>query len=286
MCFRFNPFQAASFTMTSSVSRLQRLTDRMSPKRDGDDAPVTSAPEPQVHAERVAHFPAVSGQKPKDKIGGYLRDHDAPHAAGRRSAVTDKLLIAVAGVSLAINVVQAVAIMQLIPLYRVVPFFVTWSDKSDQVVRVEPPTGNLKSLAILEEANVREYVTMRNTITDDPQRTIYQWGTIVRLMSSKPVYDQFLAETKPVYDALKERRFTRSVSLKSVLKIQNGYWQVEFDVIDRRIGSGLTDGGDERRTFVAQLRAQNVEQSISYDNRFLNPLGFTVTAYTVASKKD
>ncbi len=272
--------------MSSSVSRLERLTTRFSPKKDGDAVAAHSPSERQVRAEPITPFPAASGSKPKDKIGGYLRDHDAPHAAGRRAAVTDKLLIAISGVLLALNVVQAVAIMQLIPLYRVVPFFVTWSDKSDQVVRVEPPTGNLKSLAILEEANVREYVTMRNTITDDPQRTVYQWGTIVRLMSSKPVYDQFLAETKPVYDSLKERRFTRSVSLKSVLKIQSGYWQVEFDVIDRRIGSGLTDGGDERRTFVAQLRAQNVEQSISYDNRFLNPLGFTVTAYTVASKKD
>jgi type IV secretory pathway component VirB8 len=272
--------------MTSSVSRLQRLTSRFSSDQEGGAVAAPSSPEPEARDERVTRLPSVSGAKPKDRIGGYLRDHDAPHAAGRRATVSDKLLIAISGVSLAINVVQAVAIMQLIPLYRVVPFFVTWSDKSDQVVRVEPPTGNLKSLAILEEANVREYVTMRNTITDDPQRTIYQWGTIVRLMSSKPVYDQFLAETKPVYDALKERRFTRSVSLKSVLKIQNGYWQVEFDVIDRRIGSGLTDGGDERRTFVAQLRAQNVEQSISYDNRFLNPLGFTVTAYTVASKKD
>ncbi|MBD2745854.1 hypothetical protein IC232_03995 [Microvirga sp. BT688] len=269
----------------TAVSRLDRLASRFAPNKDADGGASTPAA-PQVHAERVTPFPAAPAQKPKDNIGGYLRDHDAPHAGARRATVTDKLLIAIAGISMALNVVLAIAVMQLIPLYRVVPFFVTFSDKSDQVVRIEPPTGNLRSLAILEEANVREYITMRNTITDDPQRTVYQWGTIVRLMSAKAVYDQFLAETKPVYDTLKERRFTRSVSIKSLLKIQNGYWQVEFDVIDRRIGSGLTDSGDERRTFVAQLRAQNVEQNISYDNRFLNPLGFTVTGYTVASKKD
>lgn len=272
--------------MTSSVSRLERLTSRFTPNKAGDAETTTQEAASPANPERVTKFPVTPVQKAKDNIGSYLSDHDAPHAGPRRAAVTDKLLIAVVGVSLALNVVQAVGIMQLIPLYRVVPFFVTFSDKSDQVVRIEPPTGNLRSLAILEEANVREYVTMRNTITDDPQRTLYQWGTIVRLMSAKPVYDQFLAETKPVFDTLKERKFTRSISIKSLLKIQNGYWQVEFDVIDRRMGSGLTDSGDERRTFVAQLRAQNVEQAITYDNRFLNPLGFTVTAYTVASKKD
>lgn len=218
-------------------------------------------------------------------LGSYLDVHDGPHAAKRRTALTEKIYIVIIGISLIINIILAIAVMQLLPLYRVVPFFVTFSDRADQIVRIEPPTGNLQGLDVLTDASVREYVSLRHTISDDPQRTIDSWGGKVRLMSTNDVYNAFLNETKPVYDSLTERKFTRSIIINSVLRTGPQSYQVEFDAIDRRIGSGLTDSGEERRTFVANLRVANIPQNTSYQNRFLNPLGFTVGAYSVAAKR-
>lgn len=226
-----------------------------------------------------------AGQGTKDNVGPYLKMHDGPHATKKRSDLAQRLYIMIIGITLTLNVIQAIAILQLLPLYRVVPYFVTFSDKAEQVVRVEPPTGNLSSLEILTESNIREYVTLRNTISNDPQRTIDIWGGKIKIMSTSDVYNDFLNETKPIYDSLMERKFTRSVKITAVLRTGQSSYQVEFEVTDRRSGEPLTSAKEEKIAFIANLRVANIPQNISYQNRFLNPLGFTVGAYSVATKR-
>ncbi|WP_163466848.1 hypothetical protein, partial [Klebsiella oxytoca] len=74
------------------------------------------------------------------------------------------------------------------PLYKVVPVFVTFSDRADQVVRIEPPSGRISGINILVEQNVRDYVTYRNTVTADATETIDRWGNRIRVMSTEDAY--------------------------------------------------------------------------------------------------
>jgi type IV secretory pathway component VirB8 len=220
-----------------------------------------------------------------DKFGSYIADKATPLAEHRTHRTTNRLLLAIVGVSLAINCVQSVTIMTLWPLYRVVPFFVTFSDKSDQVVTINPPKSNLSGLGVLVEKQVYEYTVSRHTISEDPEETIGRWGGRVRSLSSPEVYQAFLNETKPIYDDLKERRFTRSISIKSVIQPSPGFYRVEFEAIDRRVGTGLTDGGETRTTFINEMRVTTQPRAVRYEDRFLNPIGFTVVSYAVRPKE-
>ncbi|WP_163103727.1 hypothetical protein, partial [Acinetobacter baumannii] len=91
---------------------------------------------------------------------------------------------------------------------------------------------------ILVEQNVRDYVTYRNTVTADATETIDRWGNRIRVMSTEDAYQLFLSETRPVYADLRTGNFTRSVTIRSVLQTQPGFFQVEFDTFDRRQGTG------------------------------------------------
>lgn len=221
----------------------------------------------------------------KDELGSYLENHDVPQAAARYGSKIATLAIMVMGISLSINAIQAVVIMEMFPLYRVVPMFVTFSDKSDQVVTINPPKANLRSLDILTEYNVKEYIVLRHSISDDPQETINRWGGKIRIMSSQDVYNDFLLETKPIYETLQEKRFTRTIVIHELSQTSPGFWQAEIEATDRHLGSGLTDGGEEHKFYTIQLRAANLTQAVRNQDRFLNPLGFTVLDYSIALKK-
>jgi type IV secretion system protein VirB8 len=232
-----------------------------------------------------AKAPADDHPLDHDEPGAYLANHDTPQTEKRHTHAINKVAIAVAGISLALNCVMAVAITQLLPLYKVVPLFVTFSDKAEQVVSIQPPNASMNSLEILTDANVRDYVLGRHTISDDPQETISRWGGKIHVMSTPQVYDAFLKETQPIYTSMKEHNFTRSIRIISVLKIVPGLYRVEWEATDRRIGAGLADGGEDKHLYVSELRIANLPISVRYEDRFLNPLGFTVTNYSAAPKK-
>lgn len=229
---------------------------------------------------------APVGEAAGDQLGAYplkVDDLKSSHLRFHKNFRVEHIII---GCLLILCLVQANVIMQMFPLYRVVPFFVTFSDKDEQVVRIQPPTGNLRSLDILTEANVREYVKIRNTISRDDSINIARWGGKIENMSTQEIYDGFLSEIKPVYDAAKAGKFTRTTIIDAVAKVQDGYYRVDFTTHDRTIGSGLADTQEKQNSFSVELRAQNRPQDITYNNRFQNPLGFKVISYTVVPRRN
>lgn len=234
---------------------------------------------PEVETPRQAR------ERGEAKLGPYLTENDIPGNGHRRERMTNRVLVVVCGVTMLIAMVEGLAIVELLPLYKVVPVFVQFSDKSDQVVRIEPPTGRIPSIAILTEANVRDYVKQRNEISPDANETIDRWGGKIRIMSSESVYNTFMAETKPVYEEIRAGNFTRQIEIKSVLRTTPGYYQVEFVAYDHKQGTGLSDANDTKSSWIAQMRVSYESKQVSLDQRFLNPLGFTITEYSVAKKR-
>ena len=221
----------------------------------------------------------------EDRVGRYLRENDTPLNGHVRERRTNKVLVMVTGCSLLLAVLEAITIAEMIPLYKVVPLMVQFSDKADQVVRIEPPSGRIPGIDILTDSSVRDYIKMRNTIAADVNETISRWGGPVHLMSSDTVYNVFTQEMKPVYDDIRAGNFTRSIEIKSLLHTSPGYYQVEFTAYDHKQGTGLTDTQDVKSTWIAQLRIDFEQKRIAYDQRNLNPLGFTVIEYSVARKR-
>lgn len=221
---------------------------------------------------------------PRDELGSYPTKNDVLNNRARRDHLSFRLCLILIGILLVSNLVLGNIVLMLLPLYRVVPFFVTFSDKADQVVRIDPPAGTMASFDILTEVNVRDYVKMRNTIGGDMIENRNRWLNRIRLMSSPDVFEAFEREIQPVVAAAIEGKFTRSIVINSVLAVEPGYYRVEFEAIDQRIGSGFADTTERTLPFVADLRVINVPANVAYEQRFENPLGFTVIGYTVARR--
>jgi type IV secretory pathway component VirB8 len=110
-----------------------------------------------------------------------------------------------------------------------------------------------------------------------------RWGGegIVAHRSDPDEYRRFVAEMSAKYDEIRQRRLVRSVTVHRVSKITDGYWQVEFSTTDydgnnRRLGDAL---------WVASMTVGYFAREVNWQDRYMNPLGFIVSAYSVAARQ-
>lgn len=76
-------------------------------------------------------------------------------------------------------------------------------------------------------------------------------------------------------------RLMRTVSVRRVSKIADGYWQVEFVTQDFAGGVKLV----AEKKWVASLTVGYAPREVSWEDRYMNPLGFIVTDYSVAAEE-
>jgi type IV secretory pathway component VirB8 len=274
------PFRKKRHEDTEASDAVARVKGGFGRRRD--ESPADSSDD---NSEMTASKPSGSSRTGGDEIGTYPREVDVVNNQHRRFHRNLRVEHIIIGCLLVVTLVQANVISQLFPLYRVVPFFVTFSDKDEQVVRIQPPTTNLRSMDVITEANVREYVKLRNTISQDDATNIARWGGKIENMSTREIYENFLNEIKPVFDAAKRGRFHRTIVLDSVAKVQDGYYRVDFTAYDRTIGSGLADTQEKTSAYSVEMRVAHQPRTVPYAERFLNPFGFTVTSYVVVPRR-
>ena len=218
-----------------------------------------------------------------DRLGVYPAERDVPALEGRRYLWIARAFAIGMFLSLCLNVVQGVAIGALSPLVRVEPMLVTFKDRSEQLVKIEPFERGTSGFELMTEALVRDYVLSRHEIVLDESELRRRWGGrgIVAHRSSSEEYARFVSETAPKYDEIRQKRLMRTVTVHRVSKIADGYWQVEFATQD--FLGGVTKIGEQR--WVASLTVGYVTREVSWEDRYMNPLGFIVTGYSVAAEE-
>jgi type IV secretory pathway component VirB8 len=185
--------------------------------------------------------------------------------------------------SLVLNIVLGFAIAGLAPLVRVEPMLLSFKDKSEQIVRVEPFSKGTSGFELMTEMLVRDYVLARHEIVLDEGEMRRRWGGegIVAHRSDPDEYRRFVAEMAAKYEEIRQKRLVRTASVHRVSKIADGYWQVEFSTSDydstnRKLGEGL---------WVASMTVGYYPREVNWQDRFMNPLGFIVTAYSVTARQ-
>lgn len=218
-----------------------------------------------------------------DRLGGYPADCDVPALEGRRYLWTARAFAIGMFLSLCANVVLGFAIAGLSPLVRVEPMLLTFKEKSEQLVKVEPFSRGAKGFEIMTEMLVRDYVLSRHEIVLDEDEMKRRWGGggLVAHRSDADEYRRFVAEMAPKYEEIRQRRLVRTVVVHRVSKIAEGYWQVEFSTND-------SDGSGRKMSdslWVASMTTAYVPREVSWEDRYMNPLGFIVTAYSVTARQ-
>ena len=226
----------------------------------------------------------VSMPPGRSALGPLLDRHENPTNQNHANEIVVRILLAAFGLSMALNVIQGMSLYVLFPMHTVMPYLVTFSDKSEQMVRIDPPTTKLTSVSIILKDEIEQYMKSRYTITGDAAETTERWQTHVRLFSTTRVYNEFQSEVAPVADLMKEGRFTRQVKLVNTLQPEPGLFHVDFDVYDHTQGNGLADSSDKEYSFSAELRVAMRPQFIQRAMIALNPFGFTVYQYSMSPR--
>lgn len=235
----------------------------------------------RVHAKlidgrRVAR-PGVKSKSARDDVF-------VANVAEKRYLWTARAFAVVTALSLCCNVILILAIFQVVPLYRVEPFLLTFQNRSEQVYNIQPITNELRNRKAITEVFVREYVLLRSTFSSDVAENEVRWmpGGPIQEMSTNKVYQDFLDNVaKKAIALIKNQGMERSVKILSVNELAEGVWQVEYETRDMYPDSAQPEIG----YWTASLNVGYRRKSVKYGDRLKNPVGFTVARYALSRNR-
>ena len=202
----------------------------------------------------------------------------------KRYLWTARAFAIITAISLCCNIVLILAIMQVLPLYRVEPFLLTFQNKEEQVYNIQPIKGRMEDQKAITEVFVRQYVLLRSSFDRDVQEMEARWmpGGPVQEMSSSAVYTEFLEKTaKKALDLIRVRSLQRNVRILTVNELGRGLWQVEYETQDMYPDSPAP----EVNYWTASLRIAYNRKSVKYGERLKIPFCFTVFRYSLTYNK-
>lgn len=201
--------------------------------------------------------------------------------AERRYLWTARSFAIVSAVSFCCNLVLLLSIFQVLPMVRIEPFLLTFYDKDEQIVDIQPIAKNMGSKTQVTETFIRQYVLLRQTFVSDVAEMKKRWlkGGPMQELSSPRVYKQFLNTTaKRAIALIKGRGLTRNIRILSVNRLEGGLWQVQYETKDMEPDSEAPNV----LYWTAALRVGYRKKRVEYKQRLKNPLGFTVVEYAVS----
>ena len=183
-------------------------------------------------------------QNPRRLIGSNMRrpgvkprtgDLFVANVGEKRYLWTARAFAVITALSIWCNIVLILAIFQVLPLYRVEPFLLTFQNRSEQVYNIQPIKEGLRNQKAITEVFVREYVLLRSTFDREIPEMEARWmpGGPIQEMSSPAVYQEFLNKTaKRAIDLIRSRSLQRNVRILTVNELGQGLWQVEYETQD------------------------------------------------------
>ena len=205
------------------------------------------------------------------------------NASERRYLWTARAFAIIFAVSLCCNLILIIAITQLLPLYRIEPFILTFENKEDQVYDIRP-IANMDDRKEITEVFVREYVLMRSAFSNNVREMESRWmpGGPIEEMSSSAVYQAFVDKVaNEALKRIKQEGMLRTVRIMTVNELSRGLWQVEYETRDMLSSSAAPD----IKYWTASLKVVYRKKKVKYGERLNNPIGFTVVRYSLSRNK-
>lgn len=198
----------------------------------------------------------------------------------KRYLWTARAFAIITAISVCCNIILILAIIQVMPLYRVEPFLLSFQNRNEQVYNIQPIQGDMRDQKAITEVFVRQYVLLRSSFNRDIPEMEARWlpGGPVQEMSSSSVYDEFLNKTaRKALNIIRTRNLMRDVKILSVNELSRGLWQVEYETRDMYPDSPRP----EVNYWTASMRIRYRPKTVKYGDRLKNPVGFTVERYAL-----
>lgn len=111
----------------------------------------------------------------------------------KRYLWTARAFAVITAISICCNIVLIIAITQVIPLFRVEPFLLTFQNKQEQVVNVVPIKNDMEKETGITEVFVRQYILLRSSFSRDIPEMEARWmpGGALQEMSDRAFMKTF-----------------------------------------------------------------------------------------------
>ncbi|MDD4556155.1 MAG: type IV secretion system protein [Alphaproteobacteria bacterium] len=206
------------------------------------------------------------------------------NVAEKRYLWTARAFAIITAISLCCNFVLLLAISQIVPLYRVEPFLLTFQNKEEQVYNIRLIGSTLEDEKAITEVFVREYVLLRSTFDTDIPEMEARWseGGPLQETSAPLVYSAFIKDTATkALQIIKTKGLKRDIRIITVNELSRGLWQVEYESQDLYPSSVKPEVG----YWTASLEVRYRSKTVKYSDRMKNPVGFTVEKYSLTNNK-
>ena len=183
----------------------------------------------------------------------------------------------VAGIAALIAVLEAIALVALVPLKREVPYTLMVDRQTGFVQALQPLTSErISGDAALTRSFLVQYVIARESFDADTLQSNYRK---VGLWSAGEARDRYVAMMRSGNPASPlvglPRGATVDVEIRSVSSIAANTAMVRFTTIRTDPGGRAQEAQD----WVATLRYRYTDAGMSEADRLINPLGFQVVRY-------
>lgn len=179
------------------------------------------------------------------------------------------------------NISLAIVVCLAYPLKTLEPMIIQAKGKDDVYITVTPVNPSIKGYDVLLETIVTRYITLRESI--DLIMDIERWCEVRALSKPevwKPFYDTIVGN-KESYQKRLNDTVTRHVTLRNISRLDKDLFQIEWESTDKQLHEVI-----QRNLWVSILRFTIEPQCVKENERFSNPLGFFVSAYSVTRKDD
>ncbi|MBO7244409.1 MAG: type IV secretion system protein [Alphaproteobacteria bacterium] len=171
------------------------------------------------------------------------------------------------------------ALVSLVPIVRVQPFFLTTLNKNEQVINIVKPNLNQINIRTLTESFIRQYLLSYFSIGSNVQE-LERRSSIdgdVNWMSAPTVYAKFTEYADDWIKQAKEEGLTRNVQILFVqpYKTNNreNIWRAEVKFTEMK---HLSQEPKESTWVVTLNVAFEQLRDLTWEQRLKNPLGFKV----------
>ncbi len=213
-----------------------------------------------------------------DKLAEYYREAES-WSHDRQSATNRSVRLAwiAAGIAAVIALVEAFALVALIPLKRDVPYTLLVDRQTGYVEALRPfEAGTVTADSALTRSFLVQYVIARESFDIDSLQEDYRK---VGLWSADDAREQYLASVRATNPqsplASLPRRSTIDVQIRSVSSLSPNTAMVRYSTT--RTDPGARPQLAQHWAAVVTYRYSNAEMSA--EDRLTNPLGFQVTRY-------
>lgn len=215
-----------------------------------------------------------------DKMGIVALNNNLPPLNSNSMERVHRIAWLVAGIEFAIIILLIITLASLAPLKRIEPMLVTFGEKEQQIVRIEPFQKDASGFGLMTEKLIMEYTKVRNEVVLEEGEMKRRWGNngYISIYSTDDGYKQFVKNVTGVYESASSANITRSVTVNSIDMFDSSSARVQYQTTDKN------NNGDtlNQENWIATVKWQYLPDKVTYQNRYDNPLGFKVISFLAA----